>query len=108
MDYEFFLRLSNTGYKFQHIPHVLADFRLHPASKSCSGELEQAREKRQIMLSFSPLSRLNVSPLLRRPALAAMQSIACLMRYSEKMLRGSYFNRTIPGGGANGAVPPNA
>jgi glycosyltransferase involved in cell wall biosynthesis len=106
MDYEFFLRLANTGYKFQHVPHLLADFRLHPTSKSCSGEFKQAQEKRQIMLSFSPLSRLSV-PLLRRPALAAMQSIASLMRYSEKMLHGFYFSRPIPSEGVREAVPPS-
>jgi glycosyltransferase involved in cell wall biosynthesis len=108
MDYEFFLRLASAGYKIKHIPHVLADYRLHPQSKSCSGELAQAREKRQIMLGFSPISRLSGSPLLRRTVFAAMQSFACLMRYSEKMLRGYYFNRPIPEGGASGVTPPTA
>jgi glycosyltransferase involved in cell wall biosynthesis len=103
MDYEFFLRLADAGYKIRHIPHVLADFRLHPESKSCSRESSQAQEKRQITLYFSPISRMTGSPLFRRIALSAMQSIASLMRYSEKMLRGYYFNRKISGGGT---VPP--
>jgi len=105
MDYEFFLRLADAGYKIRHIPYVLADFRLHPESKSCSGESLQAQEKRQITLHFSPISRMTGSPLFRRIALSAMQSIACLMRYSEKLLRGYYFYSKIPGGGA---VPPAA
>lgn len=108
MDYEFFLRLATAGYKIKHIPHVLSDYRLHPESKSCSGELEQAREKRQIMVSFSRISRLPGSPLLRGAAFAAMQSLACVMRYSEKMLRGYYFNRPVPEGGVTGAIPPAA
>jgi glycosyltransferase involved in cell wall biosynthesis len=36
MDYEFFLRLARAGYRIRHTPRLLADFRLHPASKSCS------------------------------------------------------------------------
>jgi glycosyltransferase involved in cell wall biosynthesis len=105
MDYEFFLRLADAGYKIRHIPYVLADFRLHPESKSCSRESSQAQEKRQITLYFSPISRMTGSPLFRRVALSAMQAIACLMRYSEKLLRGYYFNSKIPGGRA---VPPAA
>jgi glycosyltransferase involved in cell wall biosynthesis len=105
MDYEFFLRLADAGYKIRHIPYVLADFRLHPESKSCSRESLQAQEKRQITLHFSPISRMTEFPLFRRIALSAMQAIACLMRYSEKLLRGYYFNSKISGGGA---VPPAA
>ncbi len=105
MDYEFFLRLADAGYKIRHIPYVLADFRLHPKSKSCSHESSQEQEKRQITLDFSPISRMTGSPLFRRIALSAMQSIACLMRYAEKLLRGYYFNSKIPG---EGAVPPAA
>jgi glycosyltransferase involved in cell wall biosynthesis len=96
MDYEFFLRLADAGYKFQHIPQVLADFRLHPESKTCSGELGQVREKRQVMLSVSPISRRLSSPPLRRAAFLALQTIAALMRWSEKMLRGYYFTQCRP------------
>ena len=48
------------------------------------------------------------SPLLHTASLAAMQSIAGLMRYSEKLLRGYYFNKQILEGGATGAASPTA
>ena len=108
MDYEFFLRLADAGYEIRHIPHVLADFRVHPESKSCSRELAQAREKRQIMWSFSPISKRIESPLLRRSAFTGMQWAASLMRYSEKMLRGYYLHGAVPEGGAGEVVPPGA
>ena len=34
MDLEFFLRLARAGYRFHHLPRVLADFRVHPGAKS--------------------------------------------------------------------------
>jgi glycosyltransferase involved in cell wall biosynthesis len=108
MDYEFFLRLADAGYRFQHIPHVLADFRLHPESKTCTAESGQLREQRQVMLSVSQISRRIGSPLLRHAAYFVAQWIAGLMRYTEKMLRGYYFNRSIPEGEACGVVPPTA
>ena len=30
MDLEFFIRLSERGYRFKHVPHILADFRMQP------------------------------------------------------------------------------
>jgi glycosyltransferase involved in cell wall biosynthesis len=96
MDYEFFLRLAEVGYRFQHIPHVIADFRLHPESKTCSMEQTQSLEKQQIMWSVSPITRRLSSPPLRRVAFLALQAIAALMRWSEKMLRGYYFAQYRP------------
>lgn len=108
MDYEFFLRLADVGYTIRHIPHVLADFRMHPESKSCSRELVQAREKRQIMSSASPITRRIQSPLLRRAAFFGMQSAAASMRYLEKLLRGYYFRGPVQRGGVREVVPPTA
>jgi len=34
MDYEYFMRLAGRGYKFGHIPKVMADFRRHEKTKS--------------------------------------------------------------------------
>jgi glycosyltransferase involved in cell wall biosynthesis len=97
MDYEFFLRLAQDGYRMQHIPHVIADFRLHSESKSCSMALVQSEEKRRIMWSFSPLSKRLNSPRLRRIAFFSLQTIAGIMRWSEKMLKGYYFPQYRPG-----------
>ena len=91
MDYEFFLRLAEADYRIQHIPHVIADFRLHPESKSCSMDGTQSREKQQVMWSVSPITRRVGSPLMRRLAFLSLQTVAGLLRWSEKLLRGYYF-----------------
>jgi glycosyltransferase involved in cell wall biosynthesis len=96
MDYDFFLRLANAGYRFRHIPHVIADFRLHPESKSCSMEHAQSEEKQRIMWSTAPISRRIRSPYLRRIAFAGLQLTAGMMRWSEKMMRGYYFVQNHP------------
>ncbi len=36
MDLDFIIRLSQRGYRFKHIRDILADYRLHPKSKTCS------------------------------------------------------------------------
>jgi glycosyltransferase involved in cell wall biosynthesis len=105
MDYEFFLRLADQGYTIRHMPQLLADFRMHPDSKSCSRELMQAREKRQIMASASPITRRIQSPLLRRAAFFATRWAAASMRYLEKLLRGYYFHGPGKRRGVRGAVP---
>jgi glycosyltransferase involved in cell wall biosynthesis len=96
MDYEFFLRLVAEEYRFRHIPQVLADFRLHPQSKTCSMEEVQLQEKRNIMLRYSPVTRLLNSVRLRSMAILWLQTVAGLMRWTEKMLRGFYFSQDFP------------
>src|ERR1700753_2471688 len=48
MDFEFFLRLSERGYRFMHISKILADFRLRPASKTCAFPEKQQAEHKQV------------------------------------------------------------
>jgi glycosyltransferase involved in cell wall biosynthesis len=108
MDYEFFLRLADAGYRIGHIPQLLADFRLHPASKSCSKEVAQAEEKRKIMWSFSPIGAWAAPPFLRKAAFAGMEWTASMMRYSEKMRRGYYFAGKTAKGGLRSTLPPIA
>jgi glycosyltransferase involved in cell wall biosynthesis len=90
MDYEFFLRLVEKGYCIRRIPQVIADFRLHPESKSCSMRRFQLREKSGIMRTFSAITRKCRSPLLRSVVFLALQVAAALMRWFEKLLRGHY------------------
>jgi glycosyltransferase involved in cell wall biosynthesis len=106
MDYEFFVRLADAGYTFQHIPKVLADFRMHPGSKTCNLALEQAREKQQTMWAVSPISRWTGLPLLRRAAFFGAQCLAGLMRYSQKMMRGYYFGQLSLEEGVRETSPP--
>jgi glycosyltransferase involved in cell wall biosynthesis len=96
MDYEFFLRLANAGYRFRHLPQLLADFRMHPDSKSCASERLQAKEKQEITRAVSPLSSLLHLPLLRELVFFTLQTVAGLLRWSQKALRGYYFSQFRP------------
>jgi glycosyltransferase involved in cell wall biosynthesis len=90
LDAEFFIRLANRRYRFRHLSAVLADFRFHPDSKTCSSPLKQLAEKRRIMEDYSPVLRALPWPLLRRGIGSVLRSSAAGRRYSEKLLRGYY------------------
>jgi glycosyltransferase involved in cell wall biosynthesis len=91
MDLEFFIRLSERGYRFKHIPQLLADFRMQPNSKTCRAPDRQRIEHRQVVFAAAPIFRHLESPSLRGLALTLLQITACVRRYSEKMLRGYYW-----------------
>jgi len=93
MDLEFFIRLSARGYRFKHLPQLLADFRIQPNSKTCSSPDRQRREHQQVIFAAAPILRRLKSPHLRGAVLSLLRSIACLKRYSEKMLRGYYWEQ---------------
>lgn len=95
MDYEYFLRLAVEGYRFRHIPHLMADFRLHAESKTMRMEQTQLDEKREIMRSFSPLSQRLPAPL-GNAALTALQTAAGLRRWTEKLFNGAYLVQNRP------------
>jgi glycosyltransferase involved in cell wall biosynthesis len=98
MDLEFFIRLSGRGYRFRHIPQLLADFRMQPNSKTCRSPDRQRTEHRQVVLAAAPICRRLKSPCMRGVALTLFRSIACLRRYAEKMLRGYYWEESCPNG----------
>ena len=95
MDYEFFLRLSQKSYHFQHIPELLADFRWHPASKSSSpaGPSKQREEGEQAARMYSPILRRVPQGLPLILVRASVRALAASLRYSEKLLRGYYFEQ---------------
>jgi glycosyltransferase involved in cell wall biosynthesis len=92
MDYDFFLRLAQRGYKFQHVPFLLADFRQHSQSKSASRR-RQLQEHDAIAAQHSPLLRRLKGSASRTIAFKSLRSAAALLRYSEKLLRGYYFEQ---------------
>ena len=96
MDFEFFIRLSERGYRFKHIPQLLADFRLQPNSKTCSVPDLQRAEQQQVVFAAAPLFCHLKSPAVRSLALILLRSIAGIWRYSEKMLRGYYWEQLRP------------
>ncbi len=91
MDLEFFIRLAVRGYRFKHIPEVLADFRLQPASKTCREPDKQRCEHSRVIFATVPLLRRLKSEQLKRAALLFCRPIAGLRRYAEKAIRGSYW-----------------
>jgi glycosyltransferase involved in cell wall biosynthesis len=93
MDLEFFIRLSERGYRFKHIPQLLADFRMQPNSKTCSSPNRQRMEHQQIVFATAPILRRLKSVSMKAVALALLRSIAGVRRYSEKLFRGYYWER---------------
>jgi glycosyltransferase involved in cell wall biosynthesis len=93
MDYEFFLRLAEKGYHFQHLPSVLADFRWHAQGKSTAHPERAFAEQDVLAVMYSPLLRGMQSTLNQKLTLAVLRCAAAGLRYSEKLLRGYYFER---------------
>jgi glycosyltransferase involved in cell wall biosynthesis len=93
MDLEFFIRLSARGYRFKHIPEILADFRLQPNSKTCGSPDKQRMEHQQVIFESVPILRCLRFSRSRRVVLSMLRSIACVKRYSEKMFRGYYWEQ---------------
>jgi glycosyltransferase involved in cell wall biosynthesis len=93
MDLEFFIRLSERGYRFKHLRQLLADFRLQPKSKACISPDRQLLEHQQVVFATAPLLRRLKSARSRSLTLTLLQSVACVRRYSEKMLRGYYWEQ---------------
>ena len=90
MDLEFFIRLTVKGYQFEHIPELLADFRLQPDSKTCRYPDKQQWEHKQVIFATVPMLRRLKSERLKNAALLLCRPIAGLRRYAEKAIRGSY------------------
>jgi glycosyltransferase involved in cell wall biosynthesis len=93
MDLDFFIRLAERGYRFKHIPQFLGDFRMQPKSKTCSSPDRQRMEHQQVIFATAPILRCLKTRQLKVLMLGCLRSIACLRRYSEKMLRGYYWEQ---------------
>lgn len=96
MDYEFILRLSRRGHAFQHIPALLADFRIHPDSKTGAHSDKQREEHDAIGLMYSDVLRRISRPLLRRTVRDALRLGARTLRCKEKLFRGYYLEQFRP------------
>jgi glycosyltransferase involved in cell wall biosynthesis len=93
MDLEFFIRLAARGYRFRHIPELIAEFRLQPNSKSCRSPELHRMEHQQVVFATAPIFRRMDSPRARNAVLTLLRSIACVRRYSEKAFRGYYWEQ---------------
>ena len=93
MDYEYFLRLAHKGYRFKHVPRLLADFRWHPSSKSGAHPERQLAEHDAIALKYSVMVRGLKSQVSQKLTLSALRVAAGGLRYSEKFVRGYYLGQ---------------
>jgi glycosyltransferase involved in cell wall biosynthesis len=96
MDFEFFVRLATDGYRFKHVPAILADFRFQEGSKTCTASHKQLEELNAVMHLYSPVLRKIQRPAPRRIATSVLRSCASVLRYSEKLMRGYYFDQYRP------------
>ncbi len=96
MDYEYYLRLAQKGYRFQHVPELWADLRLHPRSKSIAEKGRVFQLHDEIAVNYSPLLRRLHPRWLQRFVLKSLQTAARARRCSEKLFRGYYFEQFQP------------
>lgn len=101
MDYEFFLRLALKGYHFQHLSHVLADFRWHSQSKSGSAATKQLDEHNRAALMHSRLLQTLPEGFARRSMFRCLRMAAAARRYAEKGIRGYYLEQFWPSAASN-------
>lgn len=90
MDHELFVRLARRGYRFLHLRRLLADFRLHPASKTCSAAARQLQEARLAREWHTPLMKRLQHPLLRNCCMQGLSLAAAATRYGAKLVEGCY------------------
>lgn len=91
MDYEFFVRLSGRGYRFGHVPWVMADFRWHQDSKSSAHTVRQKAEMEKALLMHDKLLG-----GLQAPQRFLVRNWFCFIarvkRSFLKLFRGAYWN----------------
>jgi hypothetical protein len=93
MDYDLFLRLAEKGYRFDHIRSILADFRFHSQSKTSAHSGRQFAEHDALAMMHSPILRGIRGAFNQKVTLGVLRSIAAGLRYSQKLLRGYYFEK---------------
>jgi glycosyltransferase involved in cell wall biosynthesis len=91
MDYEFFVRLAQNGYRFQHISSLLADFRWHSQNKTVKSTEGPFRELDEVVRRNSPLLLAFSSERSKTFVLNCLRTAAAALRYTEKLSRGYYF-----------------
>jgi len=89
MDYEFFLRLASKGYKFGHLPKLMADFRWHEQSKSFLDIESPKEEMNKALLLHDPFI-VTVPTPLRCVVRSLLMIMARAKRFVLKLLKGNY------------------
>jgi glycosyltransferase involved in cell wall biosynthesis len=89
MDYEWYVRMALGGVRFLHLPAYLADFRIHPASKTSTSAHRQRAEQEQALLAHSPQLR-RMPGGLRTAARLSLMALARARRSCKKLAAGCY------------------
>jgi hypothetical protein len=89
MDYEYFVRLAQKGYRFGHIDQVMADFRWHADAKSSRQTVAQLRERDAALLMHDKSLAAMKEPF--RSVVGGMLTLlARVKRFILKLVRGNY------------------
>jgi len=93
MDYEFYLRLLNNGYRFKHIGKVLGSFRWHSDSKTINFPGRQAMEINAARAKHAPYLKKMNAPAAKFVTAVFLGSVATMLRWGKKAASGYYFNQ---------------
>jgi hypothetical protein len=63
MDYEYFMRLANSGYRFEFTPETLAAFRWHDDNVSRTFADKRREERLKVQLKYGGLNWINCNKL---------------------------------------------
>jgi glycosyltransferase involved in cell wall biosynthesis len=96
MDYEFFLRLAGTGYRFRHISQLLSGLRLHAGCKSSTQVAKMKEEHRKAQREYLALAGHSEASFASGFGLGLFRVLANGRRWGEKALRGYYFSQFRP------------
>ena len=96
MDYEYFLRLASSNYRFQRLPEVLCGLRLHEHSKTGASWAKQFEEQDRARREFLVRTGLMGRICGNRLGLRLLRSLADGRRWVEKAIRGHYFTQFHP------------
>jgi glycosyltransferase involved in cell wall biosynthesis len=95
MDVEFFLRLEQLGYRFQHVGEILAEYRWHRANKSSLHAVKQAEEANRAIIEATALREIK-NPVAQRFVLSVLRAAAAARHWSAKAFHGYYFEQFWP------------
>ncbi len=90
LDFDFFVRLARRSYRFLHVRELLADFRLHDASKTCTMPAKQLGEHDCIMRRHSQICSYVHNQAMQYALFLVLRSAAAGFRYSNKLVTGCY------------------